>query len=257
MIKPIQVFLRHCYYSKLQELPDRMRPGWFRKDRAFQNFKTTLDPKLVDYHIVYDEHYGKIENTFLKDEDNVKIINCGSECDSFIATMDYATSQNYSDDTIIYFLEDDYIHRPNWCQILLEGFLLDPAYVTLYDFDFFLNDDFMCKLFTTKSTHWRAVPATTNTFACKYSTLIEDYEIHREYSAENAIKEDDGFHFSKDYDKFWKLSQEYNKFIVSCLPGYSTHCDANHLSPFIDWEKVINTNYELIDENSRVNYHYK
>ena len=77
MTKPIQVFLRHCYYSKLQELPDRMRPGWFRRDRAFQNFKTTLDPKLVDYHIVYDEHYGKIENTFLKDEDNVKIINCG------------------------------------------------------------------------------------------------------------------------------------------------------------------------------------
>lgn len=257
MTKPIQVFLRHCYYSKLQELPDRMRPGWFRRDRAFQNFKTTLDPNFVDYHIVYDEHYGKIEKTFLRDESNVKIISCGSECDSFIATMNYATSQNYSDDTIIYFLEDDYIHRLNWSQILLEGFLLDPSYVTLYDFDFFLNDDFMCKLFTTKSTHWRAVPATTNTFACKYSTLIEDYEIHREYSAENAIKEDDGFHFSKDYDKFWKLSQEHDKFIVSCLPGYSTHCDANHLSPFIDWEKVINTNYELIEEKNKVNYNYK
>jgi len=255
MIKPIQVFLRHCYYSKLQELPDRTRPTWFSKFKAFKNFKNTLDPKLVDYHIVYDEFYGNIKNTFLNDEPNVKIVNYGSECDSFIETMNYVISKNYSDDTIIYFLEDDYLHRPNWCKILLEGFTLNPAYVTLYDFDYFLNSDFFCKIFTTQSTHWRAVPATTNTFACKYSTLLEDYEIHKEYS-ENGIKEKDGFHFSKDYDKFWKLSQKHEKFIVSCLPGYSTHCDANHISPFIDWGEIINNEHKNIKIN-KIIYDYK
>lgn len=253
MTKPIQVFLRQCYYSKLQELPDRTRPTWFSKQKVFKNFKNTLDPKLVDYHIVYDEFYGDIKNTFLKDEINVKIIKYGSECDSFIETMNYAISKKYSDDTIIYFLEDDYLHRPNWSKILLEGFTLNSAYVTLYDFDFFLNNEIMCRLFTTQSTHWRAVPATTNTFACEYSTLLEDYEIHKEYS-KNGIKEKDGFDFSKDYDKFWKLSQEYDKFILSCLPGYSTHCDANHISPFINWKEIINTEYKKSNYEFKLNY---
>jgi hypothetical protein len=239
MPKPIQVFLRHCYYSKLQELPDRMRPGWFRKDRAFQNFKTTLDPKLVDYHIVYDEFYGDIKSTFLKEETNVKIINCGSECDSFIETMDYAISLNYPEDTIIYFLEDDYLHKSNWGKILLEGFTLNPAYVTLYDFDFFLNKNIFTKLFTTSSTHWRAVPATTNTFSCKLSTLLDDYEIHKEFSINGVKEKENGLNFSKDYHKFWELSQNYNKHLISPIPGYSTHCDANHLSPFINWKKII------------------
>lgn len=167
--------------------------------------------------------------------------------------MDYAKSQNYSPDTIVYFLEDDYVHRPNWCKILLEGFTLNPAYVTLYDFDFFLNDNIFCRLFITKNTHWRAVPATTNTFACKFSTLLEDYNIHKEASL-NGIKEEDGFHFSKDYDKFWKLGQEYNKYIISCLPGYSTHCDANHISPFIAWKKIINTNDIKVNKEIKLNY---
>ena len=253
MAKPIQVFLRHCYYSKLQELPDRKRPFWFNKHKIFQNFKNTLDPNLVNYHIVYDEFYGNINDTFLRDENNVKIINCGSECDSFIQTLDYIISKNYSENTIIYFLEDDYLHRPKWCDILLEGFTLNPSYVTLYDFDFFLNDETMCRLFTTRNTHWRAVPATTNTFACKYSTLLEDYEIHKEYS-ENGIKEKDGFHFSRDGDKFWRLSQDYNKFIISCLPGYSTHCEAYHLSPFINWEQIINIDKQNEHKNYKINY---
>ena len=253
MTKPIQVFIRHCYYSKLQELPDRTRPSWFNKYKVFQNFKNTIDSKLADYHIVYDEHYGSINDTFLKEEKNVKIINCGSECESFIATMDYAVSQNYSPDTITYFLEDDYTHRSEWCKILLEGFTLNPAYLTLYDFDFFLNDSNFYKLFTTQNTHWRAVPATTNTFACKYSTFLEDYEIHKESSI-NGIKEVDGFHFSKDYDKFWKLSQEKDKYVISCLPGYSTHCDANHTSPFVNWKEVIDINYDEIRKDFKLNY---
>ena len=253
MIKPIQVFLRHCYYSKLQELSDRRRPVWFNKYKTFQNFKNTLDTNLVDYHIIYDEHYGNINDTFLKGEKNIKIINSGSECDSFISTMDYAKSIDFPKDTIIYFLEDDYLHRPNWCKILIEGFTLNPSYVTLYDFDFFLNDSTFYRLFTTKSTHWRAVPATTNTFACKFSTLIEDYEIHKEFSL-NGVKEENGYHYSKDYDKFWKLSQDYEKYVISCLPGYSTHCDGNHISPFIDWEKIINEDIHQVKTKFKINY---
>ena len=246
MKKPIEVFLRHCYYSKLQELPDRIRPQWFNKIKVFENFKNTLNPELINYTIVYDEFYGSIDKTFLANEKNVEVIKCGSETDSFLSTLEIIQSRNFDDDTIIYFLEDDYLHRPGWCDILLEGFSINPHYVTLYDFDFFLAKGYLSEIFTTPSSHWRAVPATTNTFACKYKTLIEDLEIHKKYSIQ-GVKEKEGFYFSKDYDKFWELQQQH-RYVISSMPGWSTHCDTNHLSPVINWEQYL-TIEELKEPN--------
>ncbi len=241
MKKQIEVFIRHCYYSKLQELPDRTRPSWFNKIKVFENFKNTLNPDLINYTIVYDEFYGSIDKTFLAKEKNVEIIKCGNECDSFLETLKTIQSRNFDDEQIIYLLEDDYLHRSGWSDIVLEGFALNPHYLTLYDFDFFIAKGYLCEIFTTSSSHWRAVPATTNTFACKYKTLIEDFEIHQKYSI-NGVKEEEGFHFSKDYDKFWEL-QKQQRYLISPMPGWSTHCDENHISPIIDWKKVMYDTY--------------
>ena len=57
-----------------------------------------------------------------------------------------------------------------------------------------------------------------------------------------------GFHFSKDYDKFYEL-KDRERFLISALPGWSTHCDFNHLSPIIDWKQVMNTTYTNKHEN--------
>jgi hypothetical protein len=241
MKKPIEVFLRHTYYSKLQELVDRKRPSWFNKFKVFQNFKNTLNSEFINYTIVYDEFYGSIDKTFLSIEDDVEIIKCGSETESFLKTLEIIESKKFDDETIIYFLEDDYLHRPGWCDVLLEGFTLNSSYVTLYDFDLFISKGYLCETFVTKSSHWRAVPATTNTFACKFKTLMEDIDIHKKYSMD-GIKEKEGYFYSKDYDKFWDL-QKKNKYIISPMPGWSTHCDQNHISPIIDWEDIINQNY--------------
>ena len=249
MKKPIEVFLRHCYYSKLQELPDRTRPKWFNKIKVFENFKKTLNSNLVNYTIIYDEYYGSIENTFLAQEKNVEIINCGSECDSFLKTLDIIHSRNFEDDQIVYLLEDDYLHRSGWCDIMLEGFTINPSYITLYDFEEFNNQDILCKIFSTDRCHWRSIPASTNTFACRYKTLLEDLKIHEKYSSSHAIKEKEGFYFSKDYDKFWEL-QKHNRYVISPIPGWSTHCDANFLSPIIDWEKIIS--YNLLEEQEKI-----
>ena len=261
MKKPIEVFYRHCYYSRLQELPDRGRPEWFNKIKVFENFKNTLDPDLVNYTIVYDEFYGGIEKTFLASEKNVKIVNHGSECESFLSTLDLVQSRNFDDDQIIYFLEDDYLHRPGWCDVLMEGFTVDndgknPSYVTMYDFDWFIAKGFLSEIFFTKSTHWRATAGTTNTYACKYKTLIEDLDVHKKYSSEKAIKEEDGFHFSKDYDKFYELTN-MKRFLISSIPGWSTHCDVDHLSPVIDWEQVMNSSYRGKKQKQALSLNYK
>ena len=84
-------------------------------------------------------------------------------------------------------------------------------------------------------------------------------EVHQKYSSSLAIKEEDGYHFSKDYDKFWYLNQHKQKYLISTIPGWSTHCDNNHLSPTVNWETVINCdrlNNEYVNQNSKKNLTY-
>jgi hypothetical protein len=254
MKKPIEVFIRHCYYSKIQELPDRIRPSWFNKIKVFENFKNTLNADLINYTIVYDEFYGSIGKTFLAKEKNVEIIKCGNECDSFLKTLEIIQSRNFEDEQIIYLLEDDYLHRPGWSEVMLEGFEIKSHYLTLYDFDFFIAKGWLCEIFTTPSSHWRAVPATTNTFACKYKTLIEDIEIQKEYSI-YGIREMDEYSYSRDYNKFWEL-QKQKRYLISPMPGWSTHCDENHISPVIDWKKIVNETY-IKEQKETLTLNYK
>ena len=230
----IEVFLRQCYLSPNASLPNRHRPPWFDKVKIFKNLKKTIDPKLAHLNIVYDEHFGSISDTFLKDEENVEIINCGNEAGSFLATLDIIESRNYDDDTIIYFLEDDYLHKEGWCDVLLEAFSLPIQYVSLYDhLDKYIDsgyNDLVSKIFVTKTCHWRTTPSTCNTYAGKMGQFREDMDIHRHYSAASS----DGI--SMDHAKFVNLGQ-VGKTLVTSIPGYSTHVD--HLqSPTVDWESV-------------------
>jgi len=231
-MKKIQVFLRHCYYSHLQ-YSNNNRPEWWDKEKVFNNFKKTLNKKTTDYTIIYDKHHGERADTFLKDEENVYEIDCGKESLSFIETLDYILTQNFDDDTIIYFVEDDYIHRPNWDKILIDGFNLPVDYVTLYDHGDKYQEmykDFMTKVLHTELSHWIPTPSTTNTFATKFKTLKEDYIIQKKWSV--------GYEPSADHAKFIELSQR-KRILISALPGYSTHCQKEFLSPCINWEKYL------------------
>ena len=166
----------------------------------------------------------------------------------FRSMVDIAANMNLPEDTVIYFLEDDYLHRPGWCEVLLEGFELAP-YVTLYDHaDKYFDsgyDNLLSKVMVTNSTHWRTVPSTCNTYAMELKTLREDYSIHKYFSdisfqshlppGELVNGHPNGQ--SWDHAKFVHL-ESIGKKLISCLPGYSTHC-APFYSPTIDWEKYI------------------
>lgn len=234
-MKKIQVFLRHCYYSPNSSLDNRKRPDWFDKKKIFENFKKTINFKLADYTIIYDSKFGGIQDTFLKNEQNVEIINVGYESGSFLETIEIIKNRNFSDDTIIYFLEDDYLHRYNWCEIMLEGFTLPIHYLSLYDhLDKYTDngyDNLRSKIYATSSAHWRTVPSTCNTYASKMSQLMQDIEIHKHFS-ENAI---DGI--TMDHSKFCFLQNE-GRILVTSIPGYSTHCD-QYLSPVIKWSQYL------------------
>ena len=105
-------------------------------------------------------------------------------------------------------------------------------YYTLYDhpdkYWLPMYDDLTSKIIATPSTHWRTTPSTTNTYACTYETLMKHFDTHVKYC--DLIEK-----WTKDHDKFTDLWNQGSN-LISCIPGYSAHVEANMLSPIINWE---------------------
>jgi hypothetical protein len=234
IMKKIKIYLRHSYYSKNTELDNRIRPEWFDKKGIFENLINITNWDLCDLKIIYDSHFGDNSLEFFGDSYEIIKINSGTEADSFIKLLDIIRNDNLPEDTIVYILEDDYLHRNGWETAMIDALDSISDYVSLYDHADKYTDypDLTSKVMLTKTCHWRTVPSTCNTYACKASTLYSDFEIHRKYSIEhyNGI--------SQDHSKFVNLVSS-GRILITPIPGYSTHC--NHLqSPTIEWGNYIN-----------------
>jgi hypothetical protein len=231
----IRVFQRHCNFSSNSH--NKPRPDWFDREKIFDSFISTLDER-VDYTAFHDSGNGEIEEHFLNNKDVNKISKKGgNDAQSFLNLLNYVVEQNYEDDDIIYFLEDDYLHRQGWVDVLLEGFeYIGADYYTLYDHPDKYWPGIWEKLppgiLVTPSSHWRVATSTTNTYACKFATLKKHLSIHVQYC---DLEEK----WTKDHDKFthlWNIGSN----LVSSLPGYSTHVETGMLSPIINWEEILN-----------------
>ncbi len=230
----IEVFVRHCHFSKVSEHKARL-PN-FSRQRCHENLLSTLDSKKANITFLLDTFHPSQEPHFVLQQKEYPVIQIseGSETGSFLKLLDHVISLNLSDDTICYFLEDDYIHKNGWVDILYEGFTLPNAdYITLYDHrdKYFLYPDLASKIYHTASCHWRTTPSTTNTYAMKYKTLKRDLEVHREFSLNRKI--------SADHDKFSKLTSQ-GATLLSSIPGWSTHAEPDYASPCTAWETLLN-----------------
>lgn len=232
---PVHVFVRHTTHSH-----GKFRPDWFSYEECFKNLMSIMDEnsKLT---VFFD---GDPTNHFVN-EYNVNIVRIdeGTETKSFTDLINQVLKLELSNDDIIYFVEDDYIHKPNSLNILREVFKqTNVDYASLYDHpDKYLPgyyqqfaQGFQVQLFPTKSVHWRTTPSTTNTFAMKFSTLKRDYETHLKHSNFEKVGP-----ISHDHAKFCELWNS-GKSLVTPIPGYSTHVENEMLSPCTDWIKVLN-----------------
>ena len=229
----IRIFQRHCNFST--QSAHKPRPTWFDREKIFDSFISTLDER-VDYTAFHDSGNGSIEEHFLQNKNVNKVSMLGgNDAQSFLNILNYVVEQKYDDNDIIYFLEDDYLHRAGWIDIMLEGFeYIGADYYTLYNHPdkYYLQmyESLQSKIIATPSVHWRTTPSTTNTYACKFETLKKHLDIHIQYC--DLVEK-----WTKDHDKFthlWKIGSN----LISCMPGYSTHVEGNMLSPIIDWSKI-------------------
>lgn len=234
----IRIFQRHCNFSSNSH--NKPRPKWFNREKIFDHFMATLfDQKYfdkVEYTAFHDCGNGSIEDHFLNYKDVNKVsVYGGNDAQSFLNLLNYVKDQNYLDDDIIYFVEDDYLHREGWVDILLEGFEhIGADYYTLYDhpdkYYLPMYENLTSKIIATPSVHWRTIPSTTNTYACTMGTLKKHFDIHVKYC--DLIEK-----WTKDHDKFTHLWSKSSN-LISCIPGYSTHVETNMLSPIINWSKI-------------------
>ncbi len=232
----INIYLRHAYFSPNSTIPNRKRPEWFDKTNIFRNFVNLLTDECKTT-IVYDSHFGdnsEILSNIIDGRDiQIKKINRGTEAGSFLETMEIIKNDNLPDGEIVYFLEDDYIHRPGWAQALKEGVEISH-YISLYDhLDKYLHyEGLRSELFLTESSHWRTTPSTCNTYACKMKWLREDWAIHQQYSINHNVG------ISNDNGKFLHLGG-IGRRLITPVPGFSTHCDLLQ-SPLVDWRAQLN-----------------
>lgn len=227
----IEVFVRYCYYSSASA--HKNRDAGFSHEKCFENLMETADFSKVNLTFLLDTHYAKGETHFIEKQSRFPVlkIDAGCEAKAFLALLDHVMDANLKDDTILYFLEDDYLHRPNWVEILLEGFTIHEAdYITLYDhkdkYSYEMYGQLHSRIFHTKSCHWRTTPSTTNTYAMRLKTLKKYLPIHKKYS--------EGKKISADHEKFLELGSE-GATLLSSIPGYSTHAQPEFASPCFDW----------------------
>jgi len=224
----IEVFSRHCLFSSISQHKKRL-PG-FSHEICYRNLLATVDLTQANLTFLLDIARGAKEHHFLSKEKVIEISE-GTESGAFLRLLEHVEALPLHPETILYFVEDDYLHLPGWVQVLREGLQIPGVdYVTLYDhrdkYTAPAYEHLKSRLFCTSSCHWRTTPSTTQTFALRFKTLLRDIKIHRKYSMHRKI--------SADHAKFLHLEKQ-GRVLVSSIPGWATHVEEGLTSPCVQW----------------------
>lgn len=170
---------------------------------------------------------------------SIEIVSIGHGAGTFNLALDIALG--YDDDEIVYFVENDYLHKEGSDKILVEGLQLGAPFVSLYDHpDKYLEPSKggnpYCeggaedtRVYLSKSCHWKITNATTMTFASTVSTLKGTESTLRKWTNMG--------HYPQDFKMFLDL-RDKGELLLTPLPGYATHGETAWLTPLIDWSKV-------------------
>jgi hypothetical protein len=174
------------------------------------------------------------------EDEQIDYVSVGHGAGTFNLALDWALKQD--EETLVYFLENDYIHKPNSDKILLEGIALGADYVSLYDHpdkyipanrggNPFVDVDGgeITKIYLSESCHWKLANSTTMTFAGKVKSLKRDEEILRKWTNMGD--------YPRDFDMFLEL-RDNGVALMTPIPGHSTHGETAWLSPLTDWSQI-------------------
>ena len=219
---------------------NKVKPDYINNESCLKNFCNVFYDYLHDINVIADNCSEDTINIIKKyiDPTNIEKVSVGHGAGTFNLALDKAI--NWDDDEIVYFVENDYLHKPNSLNVLKQGFTLGAPFVSLYDHpDKYLDPSKggnpYCgggaedtRVYLTDSCHWKITNSTTMTFAAKVSTLKRRELILRKHTSD--------IH-PNDFDMFLELRQQ-GELLITPLPGYATHGETAWLSPLTDWNEI-------------------
>jgi hypothetical protein len=216
---------------------NKIKPEYINNESCLKNFCNVFFDHIYDIHIIADNCSESTINMIKRyiDSANIENVSIGHGAGTFNLALDKALK--WENDEIVYFVENDYLHKQNSPNILKEGFDLGASFVSLYDHpDKYLDPSRggnpYCeggaedtRVYLTNSCHWKITNSTTMTFASKVSTLKNTETVLRKWTTGT---------YPEDFKMFLEL-REQNELLITSIPGYATHGETAWLSPLTDW----------------------
>jgi len=214
---------------------NKVKPSYIGNENCLSNATKIFDQ--AEWLVIADNTSSPTDEMISKYQSNVTKVSVGHGAGTFNLALTEALKLN--DNEIVYFLENDYLHKPNSLEILLEGFDIGADYVALYDHpDKYIDGanpyveggGEVTKVFLSKSCHWKLTNSTTMTFAAKVKTLHQDEEILRSFTQGS---------YPRDFEMFLAL-RDKGRSLITPIPGYATHGETAWLSPLTNWDDICN-----------------
>lgn len=225
----------HIFYShyNVSGTDNKNRPEWFDYEKCFKNLLYTIKNKdNISLNVVMD---GKIEENWIYNyKDFYKSYEFNGGNMEIVTKNVYKIIKEYQCDKndLIYILENDYLHIKGWDEKTIELYetFNELNYISLYDHNdkYFLPqyENLVSKIITTNSHHWRTTPSTCGSYIVPKYIFDDDYEIQTTVIG--------------DHVKHVYLNEHKGRFILTPIPGLSTHCMEHLLSPTINWKQINN-----------------
>jgi hypothetical protein len=213
------------------------KPNYINNKNCFENALQVFNK--ANWYVIADNVSDETKEYLNSKVETVKYVSVGHGAGTFNLALDVAL--NLPSSEIVYFLENDYLHKPGADKVLEDGIELGFDYVTAYDHpDKYLNPfeggNPFCsgraedtRVYLGQYCHFKLTNSTTMTFASSVKTLKEDEEVLRKWTKDTH---------PYDFQMFMELKQVGRR-LASSIPGYSTHGETEFLSPLTDWQKQL------------------
>ena len=216
------------------------KPDYINNENCLKNATEIF--KDASWLVIADnvsEPTKKMIRKYIEEDSDIEYVSVGHGAGTFNLALDEALQ--YDDDEIVYFIENDYIHKPDSKKIIEEGFTLGAPFIALYDHpDKYLDPSKggnpYCqggaedtRVYLSDSIHWKITNSTTMTFAAKVSTLKKYEDTLRNFTKDTH---------PNDFQMFLHL-REQGGLLLTPLPGYATHGETAWLSPLTNWKDYV------------------
>ena len=173
---------------------NKVKPTYINNEACLKNAIEIFPWQEHDWSIIADNISEETNDMVQKyiPRNYIDYVSIGHGAGTFNLALDEALQE--PDWQVVYFLENDYLHKPNSDKIILEGLELGASFVSLYDHpDKYLppsqGGNPYCeggaedtRVYLTESSHWKITNSTTMTFATTIENLVRTEPTLRKYT---------------------------------------------------------------------------